>query len=139
VHLSETEFKELQKGGNVPLQNLLPLIFWEMGLQLQKRIYPQEELTEEQLEEKRKQEQKDKKKKKQHDANEEPPVEDIPLKDIVVVPGQEISGYIFVDFPQTEQHINELKEAGVVFDKILSLSDAIAEGEEEVVPGAIIA
>ena len=34
VHFSESEFKELQKGGSVPSQNLLPLVYWEMGLQL---------------------------------------------------------------------------------------------------------
>jgi len=40
IHFSENEFKELQKGSNVPLQSLLPLVYWEMGLQLQKRVYP---------------------------------------------------------------------------------------------------
>jgi len=90
------------------------------------------------MEEKKKQEQKDKKKKKHVDGNEENLVEDIPLKDIVAVPNQEISGYIFIDFPQTEQQINELKEAGLVLDKVLYLTDAIPDGEEEVTPGAII-
>lgn len=47
IHLSESEFKELVKGGSVSLNCLLPMILWDMGVSLKKREYPQEELTEE--------------------------------------------------------------------------------------------
>ena len=42
---------------------------------------------------------KEKKKKKQADENAEAPIEDLLLKEIGYVPGQEISGNIFVGYP----------------------------------------
>ena len=104
-----------------------------------KKAPVQDELTEEQQEEKRKQELKDKKKKKQNDDNAESPIEDLLLKDLGYVPGQEISGHIFVGYPLNEQHINELKEAGFVFDKVIYLSDSVSLSEDlPGEPGSII-
>lgn len=106
------------------------MVLFHLGIQVQKKQPVQEELTEEQLEERRKQEIKEKKKKKQVDENQEAPLEDIPLKELICTPGQEITGYIFVNYPHNEQQINDLKEAGIVFDKVIYLADSVALSED---------
>jgi hypothetical protein len=82
---------------------------------------------------------KDKKKKKQIDENQESPLEDIVLKELMAVPGQEIAGSIWINYPINEQQINDLKECGIVFDKVLYLSDEFSLTEDPVEPGQIIA
>jgi adenylate kinase family enzyme len=139
IHLSELEFKELIKGGNCSINSLLPMLLFSIGAQLQKKVPVQEELTEEQQEERRKQELKDKKKKKVADDNQEAPLDDLSLKEIQLCPGQEITGYIWVGYPMNEAQVLELKESGVVFDKVLYLSDGVSLSEElPGEPGSIV-
>ena len=38
-------------------------------------------------------------------------------------PVKEVGAFILVGFPQTEEHVKKLKEAGLGFDRILFLTD----------------
>jgi hypothetical protein len=44
-----------------------------------------------------------------------------------------------VNYPHTEQQINDLKEAGIVFDKVIYLSDGVSLSEDlPGEPGSIV-
>lgn len=61
------------------------------------------------------------------------------LKEVTLVPGEEVTGHIWVGYPLNEAHILELKESGIVFDKIIYLSDGVSLSEDlPGEPGSII-
>lgn len=72
------------------------------------------------------------------DSEEEPIViDDLHIEELVVKEDEEtgklpkVGGFILIGFPETEEHINKLKEHQIEFDRIIYLNDT---NEEE--PGA---
>ena len=113
------------------VKDLLPILLHENGIELHKRPPPPKEEEEEDDEEAQKrarEEELKKKKKKKKDEVKNPdepePPEDIPLNELVPKPDAngvvpELRGFIFLDFPSSEEQIAAMKEANIPLDCII--------------------
>jgi adenylate/nucleoside-diphosphate kinase len=111
----------------------------------QKRLEEERKKEEERKEKERKKKEKEKEKKKKkgeeeeeeaegEEGEEEEPLEDIKLSEIdLKVEDEEtlqkpfVGGFILIGFPQTLEHVEKLKAAGIGFDKVIYLTDTDEE------------
>ena len=145
IHLNKNQFSDFQRGTEFSAKEILPILLHENGIELYKRPPPpkeeeevddEEQLKRQREEEAKKKKQQKKKKDDMKNSNEPEPPEDIPLNELVPKPDAngvipELRGFIFIDFPSSEEQINAMKEANIILDCVIILK----EGEEDE-PGA---
>jgi adenylate/nucleoside-diphosphate kinase len=146
IHLTRTQFGDFQRGVDFPIKDILPILLHENNIELHKRPPPpkdEEDLDEEEIAKRLKEEELKKKKKKKKDEvsknpDEPEPPEDIPLNELVPKPSDagvvpELRGYVFINFPTSEEQVAAMKEANIPLDAIILLK----EGDDDE-PGAIV-
>jgi adenylate/nucleoside-diphosphate kinase len=151
VHFSKGEFADLKKGAPIDIAKALPLLLHERGVKLQKRPPPPKDPDQVDADDKQKKDAEDKllqdaknkkkaavtaKKDEKKEEVKEPTVvaEDIPLSDLIPhidykndVPG--LKGFLFIDFPSKEEHVNLLKEMKIELDRVIILSGPLTQDE----------